>query len=167
MWIQLTTSSYLKHMVSRDFIVTTLYMWPFLLVIYRLLSRSTGVTSFQPCFPWQNLNTGQCNKLHICQQVNKFDFLQYCLTNSYMGHIWIAQNKALSYIYLIASYITVYIGNREACVRRYILRPNKLAFLEYIVLLDAHFARVSLWLALWKMAIQALGIDYRVIYSLH
>ena len=61
-----------------------------------------------------------------------------------MGHIWIAQNKALSYIYLIASYITVYIGNREACVRRYILRPNKLAFLEYIVLLDAHFARVSL-----------------------
>ena len=44
--------------------------------------------------------------------VNKFDFLQYCLTNSYMGHIWIAQDKALSYIYLLASYITVYIGNR-------------------------------------------------------
>ena len=62
--------------------------------------------------------------------VNKFDFLQYCLTNSCMGHIWIAQDKALSYIYLLASYITVYIGNREGCVRRYILIPNKLAFLE-------------------------------------
>ena len=57
----------LKHVVSRDLIVRTWYMLPVLLVISRLLSRSTGVTNFQPCFPGQDLNTGQCNKLHISQ----------------------------------------------------------------------------------------------------
>ena len=77
------------YVMSRDFIVKTWYigtdMWSVLLVIFRLLSRSTGVMGFQPCFPGKDLNTGQCNKLHISRQgsnnvyiliANKLAFLE-------------------------------------------------------------------------------------------
>ena len=75
--------------------LSTSYMWPVLLIISRLLSRSTGMTGFQPCFPGRDLNTGKCSKLHICQQgsnvyiliVNKFVFLRYCLTHSCVSHL--------------------------------------------------------------------------------
>ena len=58
-----------------------------------------------------------------------------------MGHIWIAQDKALSHIYLLASY-SVY-RQQGGCVRRVHIDTQQVSILR-IVLLDAHFAWVSL-----------------------
>ena len=77
----------------------TWHMCPVLLIASRLLSGSTAMIDFQPYFPGQDLNTGQCNKLHRSQQgsnvyiliVNKFVFLHYCSTHScrsYLDCIW-------------------------------------------------------------------------------